>query len=170
MTDMQRPLRIAFFNRSYWPDMAATGQYSDGARARSRQRHGCEVTVVAGQPMTVSAVRSRAIFSRETRNGVHILRANGTHFRPRRFAGRAANYLTYFGSAALASLFVREPDIVVSLTDPPIVGLLALATARRTGAKFVFWCNDIFPEVAMLLEDFQSGLVNTDRSIASTDI
>ncbi len=116
---------------------------------------------MAGQPLTVEAVRSKGIFSRETRNGVQILRANGTHFRPRRFAGRAANYLTYFASAAVASLFVHPPDIVVSLTDPPIVGLLALATARRTGAKFVFWCNDIFPEVAVLLEDFQSPLVNS---------
>jgi len=158
---MPRPLRIVFFNRSYWPDMAATGQYLTELAQDLAGRHGCEVTVVAVQPLTVSAVRSRAIFSRETRNGVHILRANGTHFRPRRFAGRAANYLTYFASAALASLFVRRPDVVVSLTDPPIVGLLALATARRTGAKFAFWCNDIFPEVAMLLEDFQSGIVNT---------
>jgi colanic acid biosynthesis glycosyl transferase WcaI len=154
------PLRIAFFNRSYWPDMAATGQYLTELAQDLVERHGCEVTVVAGQPLTVSAVRSRGLFSREMQRGVQIIRANGTHFRPRRFAGRAANYLTYFGSAAVASLFVGRPDVVVSLTDPPIVGLLALATARRTGAKFVFWCNDIFPEVAVLLDDFQSGAVN----------
>jgi colanic acid biosynthesis glycosyl transferase WcaI len=155
-----RPLRVAFFNRSYWPDVAATGQYLTELAQDLVERHACEVTVVAGQPLTASAVRSGGIFSRETRNGVRILRANGTHFRPRRFAGRAANYLTYFTSASLASLFVRRPDVVVSMTDPPIIGLLALATARRTGAKFVFWCNDIFPEVAVLLEDFQSDIVN----------
>jgi colanic acid biosynthesis glycosyl transferase WcaI len=160
MNPARRPLHVAFFNRSYWPDMASTGQYLTELAQDLVERHGCKVTVVAGQPLTVSAVRARGVFSREERLGVHIIRANGTHFRPRRFAGRAANYLTYFGSAAVASLFVRRPDIVVSLTDPPIVGLLALATARRTGAKFVFWCNDIFPEVAVLLEDFQSELVN----------
>jgi colanic acid biosynthesis glycosyl transferase WcaI len=160
MMPTARPLRIAFFNRSYWPDMAATGQYLTELAQDLVERHGCEVTVVAGQPLTVSAVGPRAIFSRETRNGVHIIRANGTHFRPRRFAGRAANYLSYFSSAALASVFVQQPDVVVSLTDPPIIGLLALATARRTKAKFAFWCNDIFPEVAVLLEDFQSDLVN----------
>jgi glycosyltransferase involved in cell wall biosynthesis len=155
-----RPLRIAFFNRSYWPDVAATGQYLTELAQDLVERHGCEVTVVAGQPLTAAAVRSRRLFSREERGGVRIIRANGTHFRPRRFAGRAANYLTYFASAALASLVVPAPDIVVSLTDPPMIGLLALATARRTGAKFVFWCNDIFPEVAVLLEDFHSDVVN----------
>jgi glycosyltransferase involved in cell wall biosynthesis len=71
-----------------------------------------------------------------------------------------ANYLSYFASAALASLSVGRHDVVVALTDPPIIGLLALWTARRTGAKFVFVCEDIFPEVAMLLEDFNNPLVN----------
>ena len=68
--------------------------------------------------------------SRESRRGVTVLRANGTRFRIRRFAGRASNYVTYFGSAALATLAVGRPDVVVSLTDPPIVGLAAWAAAR----------------------------------------
>jgi glycosyltransferase involved in cell wall biosynthesis len=88
------------------------------------------------------------------------LRANGTRFRPARFAGRAANYLTYFTSAALAGFDIGRPDIVVSLTDPPIVGLAARWAARRAGARFVFLCEDIFPEVAALLEDFHNELVN----------
>ena len=50
--------------------------------------------------------------------------------------------------------------MVVALTDPPIIGLVAWAAARRTGARFVFLCQDIFPEVASLLEDFRSERVN----------
>jgi lipopolysaccharide/colanic/teichoic acid biosynthesis glycosyltransferase len=46
------------------------------------------------------------------------------------------------------------------LTDPPIIGLAALAAARKSNAKYVFLCQDIFPEVASLLEDFQSPAVN----------
>ena len=49
---------------------------------------------------------------------------------------------------------------MVALTDPPIIGLAALAAAARARAPFVFLCEDIFPEVAVLLEDFQSGIVN----------
>jgi len=96
----------------------------------------------------------------ETHRDVAILRANGTRFRPRRFAGRAINYLSYFVSANAASFRVGRPDVVVSLTDPPIIGLSALWTARRTGARFVFLCEDIFPEVATLLEDFHNPVVN----------
>ena len=41
----------------------------------------------------------------------------------------------------------------MALTDPPIIGLIAWLTAKRMGARFVFLCQDVFPEVANLLED-----------------
>jgi glycosyltransferase involved in cell wall biosynthesis len=155
-------VNVCFFNRSYWPDQAATGQLLTELAEDLVARHGCEVTVVAGRALHAAADdrRRRAAVERETRNGVTILRANGTRFRPGRFAGRAANYLTYFTSAALAGFDIGRPDIVVSLTDPPIVGVAARWAARRAGARFVFLCEDIFPEVAALLEDFHNELVN----------
>jgi putative colanic acid biosynthesis glycosyltransferase WcaI len=155
-------VKICFFNRSYWPDQAATGQLLTELAEDLVARHGCEVTVVAGRALHAARGdrRRRAAVDREMRNGVAILRANGTRFRPGRFAGRAANYLTYFTSAALAGFGIGRPDIVVSLTDPPIVGLVARWAARRAGARFVFLCEDIFPEVAALLEDFHNELVN----------
>ena len=126
-------------------------------------RHGCAATVVAGRALNAAESEPRAVWNpvaRESRQGVEILRANGTRLLPRRFAARATNYLTYFASAAVAGRQVKAPDVVVSLTDPPIVGLAALRTARRTGARFVFLCEDIFPEVATLLEDFHNASVN----------
>jgi colanic acid biosynthesis glycosyl transferase WcaI len=68
--------------------------------------------------------------------------------------------VTYFASACLASLRIPRPDVVVALTDPPIIGLTALMTAKRTGARFVFLCQDVFPEVGALLEDFHNEAVN----------
>jgi colanic acid biosynthesis glycosyl transferase WcaI len=139
--------------------MAATGQFLTEL-AQDLAAGGCDVSVVAGTPLTVEAEVAWRPVGTEHREGVRILRANGTRFSPRRFAGRVANYLTYFASAAVASFSIGRHDIVVALTDPPIVGLLALWTARRTGAKFVFLCEDIFPEVAALVEGFRNPLVN----------
>lgn len=149
-------MRVCFFNRSYWPDFGATGQLLTELAEDLVARHGCDVTVVTGYPLRASA----PLASREVRHGVEIVRALGTTCDPRRFAGRAANYLTYFGSATLAGLRIRRPDVVVALTDPPIIGLSALVAARCHGARFVFLCQDIFPEVAVLLEDFHSRGVN----------
>jgi putative colanic acid biosynthesis glycosyltransferase WcaI len=155
-------VKICFFNRSYWPDQAATGQLLTELAEDLVARHGCDVTVVAGRALHATRVDRRrfAPVERETRNGVTVVRANGTRFRPGRFAGRAANYLTYFTSAAVAAFDIGQPDIVVSMTDPPIVGLAARWAARRAGARFVFLCEDIFPEVAALLEDFHNEAVN----------
>src|SRR5437667_281232 len=121
-------VNICFFNRSYWPDQAATGQLLTDLAEDLVDRHGCGVTVVAGCPLHATRRSSPMLWpvERETRHGVTILRSNGTRFGPGRFSRRVANYLSYFASASLASLAVGRPDIVVSLTDPPIVEVAAL--------------------------------------------
>ncbi len=149
-------MRVCFFNRSYWPDLGATGQLLTELAEDLAAHHQCEVTVVTGYP-----VRSAAqLPSEEVRNGVRIVRAAGSTLDPRRFAGRATNYMTYFASACAAALRLSRMDVVVAMTDPPIIGLAGLLAARRSGARFVYLCEDVFPEVAELLEDFHSGLVN----------
>lgn len=149
-------MHVTFFNRSYWPDFGATGQLLTELAEDLVAHHGCQVTVVTGYPLKGRA----GLPAREVRHGVSIVRAAGTTWDPRRFAGRASNYLTYFASAVVAGLRVPRPDVVVALTDPPIIGIAALLAARRHRARFVFLCQDIFPEVATLLEDFDNGLVN----------
>jgi colanic acid biosynthesis glycosyl transferase WcaI len=156
-------VKICFFNRSYWPDQAATGQFLTELAEDLVSRYGDEVTVVAGRSLHASRAEAGSrwnLVARETHQGVDIRRANGTTLRPGRFVTRASNYVSYFGAATVASFGVGRPDVVVSLTDPPIVGLAALWAARRAGARFVFLCEDIFPEVAMLLDDFHNSAVN----------
>ena len=147
-------LRVCYFNRSYWPDTGATGQLLTELAEDLAADHGMDVTVVTGYPVSSDA----RLPSRETRNGVQIMRARGTTFAPRRFAGRAMNYVTYFLSAVWAAVRLPRQDVTVALTDPPIIGLAALAARPRHG--MIFLCQDIFPEVAGLLEDFHSPLVN----------
>jgi glycosyltransferase involved in cell wall biosynthesis len=156
-------MKICFFNRSYWPDQTATGQLLTELAEDLVAVYGFEVTVVAGRPLhaadtTEGADGRRGLVTVETRNGVRIFRAHGTARNPARFAGRAINYVTYFFCACVAALRVRA-DVVVSLTDPPIIGLAAWLAAWRSRARFVFLCEDVFPEVARLLDDFRSPLV-----------
>jgi glycosyltransferase involved in cell wall biosynthesis len=148
------PLRVCYFNRSYWPDTGATGQLLTELAEDLVSKHGIEVTVVTGYPVN----STEPLASRQTRNGVHIVRARGTTFSPRRFAGRAMNYVTYFFSALVAALGLPRQDVTIALTDPPIIGLAAIAARPRHGV--IFFCQDIFPEVAGLLEDFHSPVIN----------
>ena len=153
---------IAFFNRSYWPDLGATGQLLTELAEDLAARHGCVVSVVAGRPLHSATLSGRcwAPIQHEQRDGVEVLRVAGTAFSPRRFAGRITNYLTYFVGACLAGLLLVRAQVVVALTDPPIIGLAAWLTARRSRARFVFVCQDVFPEVAALIEGFRSAPVS----------
>lgn len=155
------PLHVAFFNRSYYPDIAATGQLLTELCEALVRDHGCRVSVVAGVALSkreAGPLRWRVV-SRETHGGVEVLRARGTRFAKRRFVGRATNYVSYFLSACVAGLRLDRPDVVVALTDPPIIGLAAYLAARRFRVPFVMSYRDIFPEVARLLEDFHSPAV-----------
>jgi glycosyltransferase involved in cell wall biosynthesis len=149
-------MRVTVFNRSYWPDTGATGQLLTELAEDLVAHHGFDVTVVTGHP--AGQLPSHARPSRETRNGVRIIRVAGTRFHQRRFVARALNYVSYFTSALVAALRLPRQHVLIAMTDPPIIGLVALMVRRR--AKFVFVCQDLFPEVAQLLADFRSPTVD----------
>lgn len=157
-------MKVCFFNRSYYPDLGATGQLlTELAEGLVDSR--CVVSVVAGVPL-VSSDATWVLPSgivpvvREDRNGVMIFRARGTSFSPRVLPAKFANYLTYFGAAAVAGLCLPKSDVVVALTDPPIIGLIALAVARWQRSKFVFLCEDIYPEAGRLLAGVENHAIN----------
>lgn len=154
-------MRLLFFNRSFHPDTASTGQLltelcEDLAREQDRQ-----VTAIAAPVRDHPTPRAGFGFfsTRETYRNITILRTRSTSFSKASFPGRASNYLTYFGSALFAGWFGERPDIVIAYSDPPIIGLAAWLRARVLGARFVMVCQDIFPEVAVLLEGFKKGLL-----------
>lgn len=155
MTTSSGPIKVCYFNRCYWPDHTATGQLLTELAEDLAAFHGMEVTVVTGYPATAD---SSSLRSSDTRNRVRIMRARGTTFPQRSFAGRAANYVTYFLSALWIALRLPRQHVTVALTDPPIIGLAALAARPQSG--MIFLCQDIFPEVAGLLEGFHTPVVN----------
>ncbi len=100
------------------------------------------------------------LFHREVYRGVEILRAHGTRWSNRSIIGRASNYLTYFCSATVAGLYLDKPDVVIALTDPPIIGLSAHLAARRFDAPLMISFRDVFPEINQILKGVDSNLVN----------
>ena len=155
-------MHVAFFNRSYYPDNTATGQLLTDLCEDLVRDHACRVSVVTGPPLlpTADVPQGRGIVTRESRHGVEIHRVRGSRFDKKRFAGRATNYLTYFTNACWAGLRLDRPDVVVALTDPPIIGLAAWLASRRFGAPLVMSFQDLFPEVTALLPDFHSNTIN----------
>jgi len=155
-------VHVVFFNRSFYPDVAATGQLLTELCEGLAGDYGFQVSVVAGQPYYPQQREFKEGFpvALEKYAGIKILRARSTTLPKDKAICRFTNYMSYFLSSLTGGFYLKKPDVVVALTDPPIIGLAGLLWARIYGAKFVFWCQDIFPEVALLLEDFRNEPLN----------
>jgi glycosyltransferase involved in cell wall biosynthesis len=145
MDDRAAAASIVFLNRFYWPDVAATGQMLSDL-AEDLAADGWRVTVITSAG--VYDGRRGALPREEERNGVRILRAGGTRFGRHGLAGRVFDYLSYLGGALLRLLRVGRADLVVAMSDPPLLPTLGVLTRWRTRARLVYWVQDLFPEIA----------------------
>ena len=135
--------RLLVLNQYYWPGVEATAQLlSELCEALVAD---FDVTVVTGR------LRDGSRVGHENRNGVEIIRVPSTTFDRRTLLPRAVNYATFLAGALWAGMGSRKPDVVLCMTDPPMIGDIALPVARRFGAPLVVVSQDVFPEIAVLL-------------------
>src|SRR5262245_15328850 len=114
--------RLLFINRSYWPNVEATGQLL--TELCEDLAADFDVTVICGGArQVVENVPPGAEQLRE-RRGVRIRRVRHTQFNKASFVGRLANMLTFQIAATLSALFAQRFDLVVVETDPPFLCLL----------------------------------------------
>jgi colanic acid biosynthesis glycosyl transferase WcaI len=139
----RRP-RVLVLNQYYWPGVEATAHLlSELCEALADE---FEITVVTGM------VADGSEPGRTTRDGVEIVRVQSTAYDRSRLSLRAINYLTYLGLSLWEGLKVERPDVVLCMTDPPVIADLALVLARRFRAPLVVVSQDVFPEVAVALK------------------
>jgi glycosyltransferase involved in cell wall biosynthesis len=83
---------------------------------------------------------------------VQITRVASTSYERSRLGRRAANYVSYLGSALQEALGGPRPDLVLCMTDPPIIGDLGVLVGRRRRAPVIVVSQDVFPEIATELD------------------
>ena len=139
-TTRERP-RILVLNQYYWPGVEATAHLlTELCEALARDY---DVEVVTG------VLHGHEDEPREgERNGVRIVRVSSTAYERSELTRRAANYVSYLGSALSHALAGPAPDLVLCMTDPPIVGDVGVAVGRRFGAPVLVISQDVFPEIA----------------------
>ncbi len=59
----------------------------------------------------------------------------------------------------LTALRGERPDLVLCMTDPPVVGDIGLVVARRFGAPLLVISQDVFPEIAERLKRLENPVV-----------
>jgi colanic acid biosynthesis glycosyl transferase WcaI len=140
--------RLLFINQYYWPDHASTAQHlTDLAESLAERGYECHVLC--------SCRGYRADHTRyprhEVRHGVHIHRVGATAFGRRTTRARMADYLSFHARAVWKSLTLPRFDVVVTLTTPPMIGLVGTLLRRLRGSRHVLWSMDLHPDASLAL-------------------
>ena len=145
----RRNPRLLVLNQYYWPGVEATAQLlTELCEALAED---AEVKVVTGVLHGHEDAPRRVV-----QNGVEVVRVPSTSFERSKLGARAANYATYLTSALLRGLRGPRPDVVLCMTDPPIVADIALLLARRYRVPLVVISQDVFPEIAVQLNRLEN--------------
>lgn len=136
-------MRITFVNRYFHPDHSATSQMLSDLAFHLASR-GWDVRVITSRQRYDDP--RATLPKRERVNGVDVHRVWTTRFGRSSLLGRAFDYVTFYISAFFALLRSRD-RLVVALTDPPLLSVVAAMAAPNV----VNWVQDLFPEVAQRL-------------------
>ncbi|MEW6323897.1 MAG: sugar transferase [Nitrospirota bacterium] len=155
-------MRVLFINRYYAPDQSGTSRMLTEL-AQDLARSGARVSVVASDGDSERPIRRHP--PQETLDGVAVYRAP-TWLRLRRIArgtirGWVLNSLSFYPMALLYALHLPRHDVVVLMSDPPLLHLLGLPLRWCWGCRVVSWCQDLYPEMAVA-----TGVLG-ERSIAA---
>jgi colanic acid biosynthesis glycosyl transferase WcaI len=138
--------RLFFINRYFFPDHSATSQIlSQLAFHLAESGH------------NVHVITSRQLYDdpdarldvEDIHRGVVVHRLATTKRGRSRLLGRSFDYLSFYLSAwRLLNSLADRNDILIPMTDPPLLSILAWRLSHRRGSYVINWLQDIYPEVA----------------------
>jgi colanic acid biosynthesis glycosyl transferase WcaI len=142
-------MKIVFVNRFFFPDHSATSQILTDL-AFYLAKAGVSICVLSSRQVYDDP--EATLPAQANISNVQVTRVWTTRFGRQNLLGRALDYLTFYLSAAWSLLrLLRQGDIVIAKTDPPLISVVAGVVAKVRGAKLINWIQDLFPEVAEAL-------------------
>ncbi|AMV36771.1 glycosyltransferase family 4 protein [Planctomyces sp. SH-PL62] len=140
--------RILLINQYYWPDHASTAQHLTDL-AESLADRGFECHVLCAQSRYKPG--DPAPPAEEVHNGVHIHRVPATSLGRKSTLSRMTDYLSFYARAVVKAFRLPRFDLVVTLTTPPIIGLVGTLLRRMKGSTHVCWSMDLHPDASLAL-------------------
>ena len=132
---------VLLLNQFYPPDLAPTGRFLGDLADRLASR-GHRVRVICSR----QAYAADAAAALPVAPGITVERVGGAGFGRRHLGGRALDSLRFGLGVWRRGGAGPAPDVVVSLTSPPLLGLLARGVAWRRGASLAHWVMDLYPD------------------------
>lgn len=150
-------------NRSYWPDMEATGQLLTQLCEALTDEY--QVEVIAGQPNSLSADTPADWKQQTVHNGVRIHRLRHLRLPKRSLLLRMANYVSFQWAVRRMLKRIGQPDVLIFETDPFTLAQEAGRLMNRHAVRVVGYLQDIHPDVGVALGRFkENSFIKTLRS------
>ena len=141
-------MKILFVNQCYWPDHAATAQILTDL-AEELVGRGHEVAVVCSRKPYSGSDHDYP--KKECRNGVTIHRVGTPGWGKRiGLGGRLVDSLCCFLGTFWRCTILARPDAIVTLTSPPMIGVVGRLVQLFKRTAHVHWCMDLFPDIAIV--------------------
>jgi hypothetical protein len=139
---------LLFINRVYPPDSGATGRVLEHV-ARGFRDAGWEVTVLvtAGERSSPGSV---------SQDGVKVVSV-ASPFSKKSLLARALGYVLMIPSLGWKALLMPRADVVVTMTDPPMLLVIGPFLKIFKGSRLIHWAQDLYPEVAEEAGVFRRG-------------
>jgi putative colanic acid biosynthesis glycosyltransferase WcaI len=135
-------VRALLLNQFYPPDVAPTGRLlHDLARNLASRRHDVEVVCSRRRYGGGGWLPSRGVL-----DGVAVRRIPTTGFGRSSTPGRGLDYLSYLLGVAAVVRRRRDVDLVLALTTPPLLGLVASRATAGDGPAIAHWTMDLYPD------------------------
>lgn len=154
-------MRIIFYTHYYPPEVNAPASRTS-EHAREWVRVGHEVIVVTCAPNHPGGKLylgyANKLFQTETIDGVRVVRVWTFLAANEGFVRRVVNYVSYAVSAALATLRLPRPDVVISTSPQFFCGLVGLVVSAMKRVPWVLEIRDLWPESIVTVGAMRKGL------------
>jgi colanic acid biosynthesis glycosyl transferase WcaI len=139
-------MKILILNQAFYPDVVSTAQHAaDLAVALTDAGH--EVTVVCGRRAYDDP---SSVFPRhQVWKGIKIERVNSTGLGKDAKWRRAVDFATFIAASTARLLFSPRVDVIITLTSPPLLSLVAALAMPLKARHLVFWSMDLNPDEAI---------------------
>ena len=151
-------MKVLSIYRYYWPDITPYARILRSILERLAEE-GHAPVVITGQP-AYNDVRHDKQPRREMLGGVDVRRVR--LLPERKWLGplRAVNFLLFLARGCLHAIFNRY-DVILASSNPPVLSGIALRLIRfLTGAQYVYHCQDLHPECAVLANKLSRGRIH----------
>jgi len=149
--------RLLFLNRSFYPDVEATGQLL--TELCQELANDFEVHVICGNPL-YRKVKTRKLINKTQYRKVVIWRINNTSLPKKYFISRFINLFSYFILCFFLPLFLKKMNCIIAETDPPLLAIIAYVYSRIRHGQFIYYSQDVWPHVGIINRRLTNPLIN----------